>query len=312
MARRLTYNEVKEFIENKGCKLISKEYKNNATKLEIRCSCREIYCVDYNTFRKGQTRCKKCYWIENEHHNKYTYEYIKKYIEENSDSKLLSKEYKNGSTKLSIQCGICKDEFKKSFYDIRRSQSYICPKCSKEIVDEKFRFSVEDMNNYLDSINSRFTIVEKCDSYKNQYDDVIARHIDCNKTFKVPYKTLALDSKVCPHCEVNMSKGVVVITRVLTDLNIKFETEFKFDDCKNERRLPFDFYLKDYNMCIEFDGEQHFKPIEKFGGKEKFNIQVKNDNIKNDYCKSNNIKLLRIRFDEVNQIEEIIKKSIPR
>jgi hypothetical protein len=51
-------------------------------------------------------------------------------------------------------------------------------------------------------------------------------------------------------------------------------------------------------MCIEIDGEQHFKTNEHFGGEEIFKITQKNDNLKNDYCKKNNIKILRIRYDE--------------
>ena len=81
------------------------------------------------------------------------------------------------------------------------------------------------------------------------------------------------------------------------NLNIKFEREYKFEDCRNKNLLPFDFYLLDYNSCIEFDGSQHFKLNEFFGGAEGFKKIVKNDQIKNEYCKNNNIRLIRIRYD---------------
>ena len=60
--------------------------------------------------------------------------------------------------------------------------------------------------------------------------------------------------------------------------------------------LPFDFYLPEYNICIEYDGEHHFRPIEMWGGYEKFIINQENDEIKNEYCKNHNITLLRLPY----------------
>lgn len=65
--------------------------------------------------------------------------------------------------------------------------------------------------------------------------------------------------------------------------------------------LPFDFYLPEYNLCIEYDGEQHFKPVD-FANKgrewadKQFEIRRTCDEIKTEYCKKNNIKLLRIPY----------------
>lgn len=64
------------------------------------------------------------------------------------------------------------------------------------------------------------------------------------------------------------------------------------------------------NICIEYDGEQHFKPIELFGGEKQFKIQVENDNIKNTFCKENNIKLIRIPYYELNSIPNFLNKAI--
>ena len=100
----------------------------------------------------------------------------------------------------------------------------------------------------------------------------------------------------CPICKD--STGEKKISYILKNMNIIFKKEYKFKKCKNKRELPFDFYLPDYNICIEFDGKQHFEVNEFFGGIINFNKLVKNDNIKNEYCKNNNIRLIRIRYDE--------------
>ena len=81
------------------------------------------------------------------------------------------------------------------------------------------------------------------------------------------------------------------------------------------KTLPFDFYIPDLNICIEYDGEQHFEPVD-FGGKGKeyaekrFKAQQKRDNIKTEYCKNNNIKLIRIPYWEFDNVENILKQEL--
>jgi len=58
-------------------------------------------------------------------------------------------------------------------------------------------------------------------------------------------------------------------------------------------------------MCIEYDGMQHFKVVDFFGGEEKFKYTKQNDKIKNDSCKENNIKMLRIAYTQFKNIETI-------
>ena len=110
----------------------------------------------------------------------------------------------------------------------------------------------------------------------------------------------------CPKC--NESKGEKMINKILDDKYIKYIKQKKFDKCENIKKLSFDFYLPDYNVCIEYDGEQHYKPITYFGGIKRYEIQKKRDEIKNIYCIENNIKLLRISYKE--NIKEKIEKYI--
>ena len=66
-----------------------------------------------------------------------------------------------------------------------------------------------------------------------------------------------------------------------------------------------DFYLPDYNLFIEYDGIQHYMPVEYFGGKLQFDKQQKRDSILEGYCSKNSIKLLVIKYDQKK--EEIFK-----
>ena len=111
----------------------------------------------------------------------------------------------------------------------------------------------------------------------------------------------------CPICFD--SKGEIEIAKYLKENDIKFERQKKFSDCKYKRVLAFNFYLPDYNLCIEFDGEQHFRAIPYWGLKaeEAFKIIQLRDKIKTDYCKTNKIKLLRIKYTEniINKLQVI-------
>ena len=79
---------------------------------------------------------------------------------------------------------------------------------------------------------------------------------------------------------------------------------------KKIKPLPFDFYLPNYNICIEYDGEQHFKPIKYFGGQKAFQSQQQKDEIKNKYCQDNKIKLIRISYMDYDNIEKILNKEL--
>jgi very-short-patch-repair endonuclease/rubrerythrin len=112
----------------------------------------------------------------------------------------------------------------------------------------------------------------------------------------------------CPIC--SESKGELKISKYLKENDIIFERQKKFNDCRHKGLLSFDFYLPEYNLCIEFDGEQHYRPILYWGKKaeEAFKEIQLRDKIKTDYCKNNKIGLLRIKYNEdiIEKLEEFI------
>ena len=109
-----------------------------------------------------------------------------------------------------------------------------------------------------------------------------------------------------------MSHGERDVKRYLDNNKILYESQKKFDKCKIINPLPFDFYLIDYNLCIEYDGEQHFEPRFSKSNKSVINFEKlqKSDFIKNDFCKKNDIKLLRIPYYDKKNIKDILEKEI--
>jgi very-short-patch-repair endonuclease len=115
----------------------------------------------------------------------------------------------------------------------------------------------------------------------------------------------------CPRCL--KSRGHKKIALFLEENNIFFKEEKKFKDCINLKtgyKLIFDFYLPDYNICIEFDGKQHFVANNFFGGEKELQNSQYKDSLKTSFCEKNNLNLIRIPFNEEDNINNILKNKL--
>lgn len=122
---------------------------------------------------------------------------------------------------------------------------------------------------------------------------------DCGKITIVKGNNLYSGNTIsCGHHQ--LSKGELLIEQILKEFDISFINQYTFVGCKDILPLPFDFYLPDYNCCIEYDGKQHFEKC----GSWDFEICKKHDNIKNQYCKQNNIKIIRIPYWDKDKINK--------
>lgn len=117
----------------------------------------------------------------------------------------------------------------------------------------------------------------------------------------------------CIKCK--LSKGEQSINNILTKHSISYIPQYRFNDCKYKKPLPFDFYIPIINTCIEYNGEQHYKPV-RFNGiptnqaEENYTKQKIKDNIKTKYCNLNNIPLVTIKYTQYNDITVIIESLL--
>lgn len=102
------------------------------------------------------------------------------------------------------------------------------------------------------------------------------------------------------------SRGESKIAEYLENNGILYTRQQKFNGCKLDSDLRFDFYIKLLDVAIEYDGRQHFEPVHDFGGVKEYHKIIIRDEIKNKYCKDNRIKLVRISYKQFNKIEEIL------
>ena len=97
--------------------------------------------------------------------------------------------------------------------------------------------------------------------------------------------------------------------------NLKYTPQKTFEDCRDINKLPFDAFLEDYNIAIEYDGEGHYYPIPRYKGDDgtySFERAKLHDKIKNKYCENNSIKLIRIPYWEQNNIEEYLISELSK
>lgn len=197
--------------------------------------------------------------------------------------------YINCYTKVKHRCLKCGHE-----WDIKPNsllQGNHCPMCSTR------RKSHEQ---YVSELAIKNPNIEVIGEYINANTNIAHRCIVCGYEWMLK-PNHALHGLGCPSCQE--TSGEQRVKQWLIENGIEYEYQKRFTDCKNKRMLPFDFYLPNYNCCIEYDGAQHFKEVNHWGGQEYLLQRQYNDQIKNDYCKSNNICLIRIRYDEdVNEV----------
>ena len=266
-------------------------YINTGTKVCIICPAHgEFYQTPENHLQGF--KCSKCagnfmdndYFIELsnvKHNNKYDYSKVK-YIDINTD--------------VIIKCPIHGDFKHKPHYHLRGSG---CLKCVNQYMD-------------LDYFIEKSKIIHgnKFDYSKVVYKNTLTKvciicpvHGEFNQT-----AGSHLNGNGCPKCK--QSKGERQIENVLNKYNIENIHNHKFDECKDKRKLPFDFYLPFMSTCIEYDGGQHFYSVDWFGGSDEFINRQRRDNIKTKYCKDNDIEMIRISYLDFNEIENILIKKL--
>lgn len=258
------------------------EYINAYTKVKIICPIHGVF-EQTPTSHLSNHGCPKCSF--------YTYDDKKFKIHADKvhnnfyDYSLMN--YENSYTKIKIICP------KHGVFEQQPAQHLFgqgCLLCKRDsMFDDKDTFIVK--GNKVHNFFYDYSIVNYINSYTKV--DVIC---PIHGIFKQKPKDHLNKKQGCPKCK--SSKGENIISTYLEQNNIKYISQYKFNLCKNIKPLPFDFYLPEYNICIEYNGKQHYKPVDWFGGKKTYEYIINNDIIKYNFCQTNNIILIVIKYDE--------------
>ena len=203
--------------------------------------------------------------------------------------------------KIKVFCNICKKSFTIKPHDLFHGHG--CKYCKSSKQSKRQQMNTEQFIEKARKIHG-----DKYDySMVNYIGNKIKVKIICpiHGVFEQKPNN-HLSGWSCSKCK--SSKGEQQVRQYLQTHNIDFVEQKCFSNCKDQNTLPFDFYLPTYNTCIEYDGQQHYEAVEHFGGQKRLQYVQNHDNIKSQFCANNNIKLIRIRFDE--NVEDKLNKEL--
>ena len=204
-----------------------------------------------------------------------------------------------------FQCPECGAPVKTRIRNVVKGSFHYCPQCRSKKRSEKMINNDYGTYNGQNLINKTFgswIVIEKLEERQNGHVLWLCE-CTCGTKQKISTGNLIQGiSTQCMSCSLksNQSKGAKLIENILQENNIKYDMEYSFDNCSYKNKLRFDFYLPDYNTCIEYDGEQHYK--EKNYWRDNLKTIQLRDNIKNKYCKEHNINLIRIPYWDLKKI----------
>jgi len=302
MSHKLTNEEFDERIKNFKIKRME-NYQGKNTKISFKCLiCGKTFRTTPNGMLYGnncKNGCESCA-------KEYGYEQIRKQkgiTDEEIDSRIknfnivrIGHIKNNIREEITFKCKICGKLFEQSIDVVLSGHGvYGCPSCSMEHGCAKRRLSTNEVQDKLKLKN-----IKLIGNYLGS-----SKHHDlecniCGYKWNTTLTQYLHGNHACPNCSNINIGGEKYMKSILDELQIKYETQKTFDNLKDSILLRFDFYLPQYNLLIEIDGEQHFR-VAKFSKQlteeqceKSFQILQNHDSLKNKYCSENNINLLRI------------------
>lgn len=223
--------------------------------------------------------------------------------------KLIKRLYsKPGHSYGLIECSECKAPFEADIYHVNNGKIKFCPSC------RLIQHSGDKNNNFKDLIGQKFgklTVisyagVKVIGQNPPQKRTIWNLKCDCGKeVIKTTNELTTGHTKSCGQCLLK-SNGEWKIQQLLIDNNINYEAQKYFPTCYRikGKLCSFDFFLPGYNTCIEYDGTSHYFPNPRgdWNTAEAVAQQKERDIFKNQWCKNNNIILIRIPYTHYDDI----------
>lgn len=219
-------------------------------------------------------------------------EFQNKINEVHPKEKLKAIKYFKRTEDATVECLTCGSIYVKKGYNfLDKRKVSICKKC--------FPTRPNQLKDTFE-LPKEYSYIQK---YKGMHNKILIRHDKCGFIWKVQPSNIKKGSR-CPKCSKKMSHGEKRILDWLENNNIQyiFQKPLKIENYN----LVIDFYLPQYDLYIEYNGQQHYSPINFFGGEARFKQQLQWDRAKENNLKG---KLLIIPYTFYDKIEEILKSS---
>lgn len=294
MGKRKTNEQFKKEVEELGGGLYTllDTYKGSREKVRLRHEvCGNIYLVKPNVFLQGN-RCPYCYGT----HKKTTEQFKKEVFEIVGNDYQVLGEYKNNKTKLKFRHLVCGNNFlmTPSNFLLKGQRCPICANKTRGPHKDTFNFKKE----VYELVGHEYQVLGV---YKGNKKKILIKHIKCGHSYLVRPNDFITGYR-CPYC--SQSRGEHIIGKILCSFDIKYEYPKKFADLKDSHTLHYDFYIPGQRILIEYQGKQHYQPVEHFGGNESFKKQQFHDNLKRRYAREHGYNLIEVPYT-INTSKEI-------
>lgn len=224
----------------------------------------------------------------------------------------LNCEYYKSSDILNIHCDIHDEYTEYTINNIFRNVNFCnkCKICLRSLQQHrpkyKNRLTFEKYLSRLDEVFPKsFYSVKRIQNGIFSMDEII--EITCkrhNVIFNRVARNVLNNRCACFKCNKSISIPEMIIYKTLIDCNYEFEFQKVFDELKigYNKYLRVDFFIPSMNLIIEYDGEQHFRPLSRGRNLTETELTSKflktqdNDERKTEFALNNNINLERISF----------------
>lgn len=208
----------------------------------------------------------------------------KQFISELPSNITALEEYNGAFNKVKVSCSDCGEIYDITPHDLNRRG---CSRCLG-----RHKRTLADVKEEIIALtNGDYEVVS--DNFNDTHTPIDIMHRGCGNTYKATRHNFRKGRR-CPIC--SSSVGETLTEQALKDLGVTYERQKTFDDLFILGKLSYDFYLPKYNVLIEYQGIQHYEPVEHFGGEEQLNIQKERDSKKKEYARLQGIELLEIPY----------------
>ena len=260
-------------------------YVKSSVKIKVKHNkCGNTYEVKPNDFLNGK-RCPYCFGNIKKTDTKF-----KKEVHDLvGDEYTFLDPYVNSKVKLKVKHNTCGN-----VYEVTPSHFLSgsrCPFCCIHTGKTNIQFQQQ----VYGLVGNEYIFL---DSYVNSDTKIRVKHNECGNVYSVRPTDFFSHHTRCPYC--NMPKTEKIIAKVLDTLNINYNIQKTFEDLKDTTYLSYDFYVPSQAILIEYQGLQHYQPVDLYGGESHFELQQKHDKMKADYAKYHNYNLIAVPYTEDN------------
>lgn len=242
-------------------------------------------------------------------HKKRKETFIDEMKEINPDITILS-EFITGEDQVVCKCNICGYEWSTIARGLLSGTG--CRQCGYvKAWNKKGRRTTEEARELIKAVQPHIEVIGE---YKGAHENILCKCLIHNEIFEAQFSNLQnLNTHGCYKCCI--SKGEEKMINILKSFGLDIDHQHTFDDCKYINVLKFDGYNDKYNIAFEYQGEQHYEVIDFSGhnpekAKEDFEKCQLRDNIKKEYCKNNNIRLICVPYWEFDNMEQFLKNEL--